>query len=91
MNDQIGVGGLAIHVPRARVDLRAWCEWTGNAPDKVLAVVGRSFRVPTRRDSVYTMAATAALRLIEQYDLDPARSVISHSAPSRARTTRSAP
>jgi len=72
MNDQIGVGGLAIHVPRARVDLRAWCEWTGNAPDKVLAVVGRSFRVPTRRDSVYTMAATAALRLIEQYDLDPA-------------------
>jgi hydroxymethylglutaryl-CoA synthase len=67
----IGIGGLAIHVPRARVDLRAWCEWTGQVPDKVLAVVGRSFRVPTRNESVYTMAATAALRLIEQYDLDP--------------------
>ncbi|HET6583272.1 MAG TPA: hypothetical protein VFG69_07490 [Nannocystaceae bacterium] len=74
MNDEtaIGVGGLAIHVPRARVDLRAWCEWTGQTPDKVLAVVGRSFRVSTPRESVYTMAASAALKLVEQYGIDPA-------------------
>jgi hydroxymethylglutaryl-CoA synthase len=37
----------------------------------VLAVVGRSFRVPSRTESIYTIAATAALRLVEQYDLDP--------------------
>jgi len=67
----IGVGGLAVHVPRARVDLREWCTWTGQSPEKILAVVGRSFRMPGRDESVYTMAASAALQLIERYELDP--------------------
>ena len=73
MNDKmtIGVGGLALHVPRARVNLREWCAWTGQSPEKILAVIGRSFRMPDSDESIYTMAATAALKLIERHDIDP--------------------
>jgi hydroxymethylglutaryl-CoA synthase len=50
-----------------------WCEWTGNHWPKIREVVGRSFRVRGPNHSVYTMAATAVMRLIEQYDVDPVR------------------
>ena len=68
-----GVSAMSLYVPRLRVPLEAWCEWTGNAWDKISAVVGRSFRVPGRHENVYTMAANAVLRLIRQNDVDPAR------------------
>src|ERR1700712_1222139 len=66
-----GVSGMSLYVPRLRVSLEDWCGWTGNSWDKIQAVVGRSFRVPGRHENVYTMAANAVLRLIENYDIDP--------------------
>jgi len=69
----IGISGLAAYVPPYRVWLEDWCDWTDNHWPKVREVVGRSFRVRGPNHSVYTMAATAVMRLIEQYDVDPAR------------------
>jgi len=69
----IGISGLSAYTPPFRVWLEDWCEWTNNQWPKIREVVGRSFRVRGRNQSVYTMAATAVMRLIEQYDIDPAR------------------
>ena len=72
-NKSIGISGLAAYVPPYRVWLEDWCEWTGNQWPKTREVVGRSFRVRGPNHSVYTMAATAVIRLIRQYDIDPER------------------
>jgi hydroxymethylglutaryl-CoA synthase len=69
----IGISGLAAYVPPFRVWLDDWCEWTGNHWPKIRETVGRSFRVRGPRHSVYTLAATAVMRLIRQYDVDPSR------------------
>ncbi|MEM6511713.1 MAG: hydroxymethylglutaryl-CoA synthase [Pseudomonadota bacterium] len=69
----IGISGLAAYTPPYRVWLEDWCEWTGQPWSKITSVVGRSFRVRGPEHSVYTMAATAVMRLIEQYDVDPSR------------------
>lgn len=66
-----GVSGMSLYVPRLRVQLKDWCDWTGNSWDKIQTVVGSSFRVPARHENVYTMSANAVLRLIRQYDIDP--------------------
>lgn len=66
-----GVSGMSLYVPRLRVQLKEWCDWTGNSWDKIQTVVGSSFRVPARHENVYTMAANAVLRLIREYDIDP--------------------
>jgi hydroxymethylglutaryl-CoA synthase len=66
-----GVSGLSVYVPRLRVPLEAWCEWTDNPWDKVKSVIGRSFRVVGGHENVYTMAANAVLKLIRQNDVDP--------------------
>lgn len=66
-----GVSGLSLHVPKLRVPLADWARWTGAAPDKIEAVVGRSFRVCGPGQSVYTMAAAAVLDLILRYEVDP--------------------
>lgn len=67
----IGISGFALYTPPFKVSLERWCGWTGNPWDKVSAVVGRSFRQPGPHESIYTMAANAALRLIDQYQIDP--------------------
>ena len=72
-NKSVGISGLATYVPPYRVWLEDWCDWTGNQWPKIREVVGRSFRVRGPNHSVYTMAATAVLRLIDQYDVDPSR------------------
>jgi len=64
---------MALYLPAYRVDLREWCEWTGNDWQKIRQVVGSGFRLLGPRQSVYTMAANALLRLIRNYDVDPAR------------------
>ncbi len=69
----IGISGLAAYVPPYKVWLEDWCGWTDNQWPKIREVVGRSFRVRGPDQSVYTMAATAVLRLIDQYDVDPNR------------------
>ena len=69
----IGISGLAAYVPPYRVWLEDWCNWTDNHWPKIREVVGRSFRVRGPNHSVYTMAANAVIRLIDQYDVDPAR------------------
>jgi hydroxymethylglutaryl-CoA synthase len=69
----IGISGLAAYVPPYRVWLEDWCDWTGNHWPKIRDVVGRSFRVRGPNHSVYTMAATAVMRLIDQYEVDPSR------------------
>ncbi len=69
----IGISGLAAYLPPYRVWLEDWCDWTGNQWPKIREVVGRSFRVRGPNQSVYTMAATAVMRLINQYDVDPSR------------------
>lgn len=67
-----GVSGLAVYVPSLRVQLEDWCAWTGADWGKVSAVVGHSFRIPAPNESIYTITASAVLRLILQYDIDPA-------------------
>ena len=69
----IGISGLAAYAPPYRVWLEDWCDWTNQPWGKISNVVGRSFRVRGPEHSVYTMAATAVMRLIEQYDVDPTR------------------
>ncbi len=69
----IGISGLAAYIPPYRVWLEDWCDWTDNQWPKIREVVGRSFRVRGPNHSVYTMAANAVLRLIDQYDIDPTR------------------
>jgi hydroxymethylglutaryl-CoA synthase len=69
----IGISGLSAYVPPYKVWLEDWCQWTGNPWPKIREVVGRSFRVRGPNQSVYTMAATAVMRLINQYDIDPTR------------------
>ncbi len=69
----IGISGLAAYVPPYRVWLEDWCDWTGNQWPKIREVVGRSFRLRGPEQSVYTLAATAVMRLIEQYDIDPSQ------------------
>lgn len=73
MTDKVGISGFGIYVPPYRVDLESWCAWTGNPWDKTQAVVGNSFRMRGPAQSVYTIAASAVLRLIESYDIDPDR------------------
>ena len=72
-NKSIGISGLAAYVPPYRVWLEDWCKWTGNQWPKTREVVGRSFRLRGPNQSVYTLAATAVMRLINQYDIDPGR------------------
>jgi len=67
-----GISGLAVYAPPFRVDLQAWCDWTGESPAKIRDVVGSGFRLPGPQQSVYTMAANAILRLIEQFNVNPA-------------------
>jgi len=73
MNKEVGVSGFAVYVPPYRVDLHDWCDWTDSPWDKTSAVIGRSFRMRGPDQSVYTMAATAVMRLIDSYDVDPRR------------------
>lgn len=68
-----GISGLAVYLPPYRVDLRAWCKWTGADWEKIRKVVGTGFRLVGPDQSVYTMAANAVLRLIRNYDIDPGR------------------
>ena len=72
-NSPVGISGFAVHVPRLRVDLRDWCDWTDGDWEKIREVVGTGFRLPSPQQGVYTMAATAALKLIARYDVDPAQ------------------
>jgi hydroxymethylglutaryl-CoA synthase len=67
----VGISGFSVYTPRLRVSLEDWCSWYGQPWDKISAVIGRSFRIPGPSESVYTMAATAALDLIERYSIDP--------------------
>lgn len=62
---------MALYVPPFRVDLSAWCDWRAEDQHKIREVVGTGFRLPGPQQSVYTMAATAVLHLIEKYEVDP--------------------
>lgn len=68
-----GVSGMAVYAPPCRVDLKKWCDWTGNSWEKVSSVVGQSFRITNTNENAYTMAANAVLRLIVNNNVDPAR------------------
>jgi hydroxymethylglutaryl-CoA synthase len=68
-----GVSGLSLYVPALRIPLESWCDWTKNQWPKVQAVVGHSFRCPAPDENVYTLAASAVLRLIRSYGVDPER------------------
>ncbi len=70
-NPNIGISGFASYLPANRVQLSDWCRWTGDQFDKIRSVVGTSFRMRSANENAYTMAATAVLRLIQQYDIDP--------------------
>ena len=73
MSKEVGISGFAVYVPPYRVDLQDWCQWTESPWDKTSAVIGRSFRMRGPDQSVYTMAATAVMRLIDSYEIDPRR------------------
>jgi hydroxymethylglutaryl-CoA synthase len=72
-DDSVGISGFSVFVPRLRVRLEDWCAWTGNNWEKTRAVVGNSFRVVGPDHNAYTMAANAALALIDDHDIDPQR------------------
>jgi hydroxymethylglutaryl-CoA synthase len=69
----VGISGFAAYLPQYRVRLEDWCRWTGDSWDKVATVIGRSFRMRGPAENAYTMAATAVLRLIHNYQIDPGR------------------
>lgn len=69
----VGISGFGFYLPPYRVDLEQWCQWTNNDWSKIHAVVGDSFRMCGPEQGVYTLAANAVLRLIRNYDVDPAR------------------
>jgi hydroxymethylglutaryl-CoA synthase len=69
----VGISGFAAYLPAYRVNLEAWCRWTGENWAKVASVIGDSFRMRSPNENAYTMAATAVLRLIRTYDVDPRR------------------
>lgn len=66
-----GISGFALYLPPYRVHLADWCEWNDQPWDKVKNVVGRSFRMRGPEQSVYTLAANAAWRLMQAYGIDP--------------------
>ena len=68
-----GISGLSLYLPPYRVQLQDWCAWNDQSWEKTRSVVGRSFRMRGPAQSVYTLAANAVLRLIEDYDIDPQR------------------
>ncbi|MEM6710101.1 MAG: hydroxymethylglutaryl-CoA synthase [Pseudomonadota bacterium] len=68
----VGISGMAGYVPPFEVQLDEWCDWTNGSRSKIQAVVGEAFRVRAPNENAYTMAATAVLRLIERFDIDPA-------------------
>lgn len=70
---KVGISGLALSVPPYRVPLEDWSRWTETPWEKTKAVVGSGFRMKGPGQSVYTLAAKAALELIQQYDIDPQR------------------
>jgi len=67
-----GISGFASYLPPYRVQLSDWCDWNEQPWEKVRTVVGESFRMRGPRHNVYTLAANAALRLIDAYEIDPA-------------------
>ncbi len=69
--NSVGISGLAIYLPPYRTSLKDWCDWTGGNWEKTKDVVGHSFRMRGHHQNVYTMAASAVLKLIRQYDIDP--------------------
>jgi len=69
--DTPGISGFAPYLPPYRVRLRDWCDWNDQPWDKVRHVVGESFRMRGPQQNVYTLAANAALRLIDAYTIDP--------------------
>ncbi|MEM6787249.1 MAG: hydroxymethylglutaryl-CoA synthase [Myxococcota bacterium] len=71
MTTHAGLSAFSLYVPPYRVALERWCEWTEQPWPKVHAVSGRSFRLPGPDENVYTMAATAVMRLLEAEDIDP--------------------
>ena len=73
MSLNVGISGFSTYLPPYRVSLEDWCRWTGASWDKTRAVVGNSFRMRGPTQSVYTMAGTAVMRLIERYGIDPGR------------------
>lgn len=68
-----GISGLSLYLPPYRVQLQDWCTWNDESWEKTRSVVGRSFRMRGPAQSMYTLAANAVLRLIEDYDVDPSR------------------
>lgn len=73
MSRTCGISGMKLYVPPQRVDLERWCDWTGTRWDKVRAVVGTGFRMAGPHETIYTMAANAVLRLIQDYEVDVER------------------
>ena len=70
---RVGISGMASYLPPFSVELEDWCGWADDSWPKVNAVVGSAFRVRAPNENAYTMAATAVLRLIQRYDIDPSR------------------
>lgn len=67
-----GISGFSVYVPPHRVRLEDWCRWNEQPWEKIGKVIGESFRACGPEQDVYALAATAVLRLIETYDVDPA-------------------
>jgi len=73
MKTRNGISGTAFAVPPFQVDLQDWCDWHQANWNKISHAIGASYRIPGPDQNVYTLAATAAMRLIQNYGTDPSR------------------
>ena len=70
-NTKVGISGLSTYFPPYKINLENWSDWSNINWEKISHVVGNSFRMKGPDQSIYTLAASAVLKLIDQYNIDP--------------------
>jgi hydroxymethylglutaryl-CoA synthase len=66
-----GISAISVYLPSNRVSLNAWASWNDQKFEKINNVIGTGFRLPSPSEDVYTLAANACLKLIENYSINP--------------------
>ena len=66
-----GISAISVYLPSNRVSLNAWASWNNQKFEKIDNVIGTGFRLPSPSEDVYTLAANACLKLIEDYSINP--------------------
>ena len=62
--NEVGISGIGLYLPKPKVQLDDFASWHDLSQEKLLGVIGESFRLPSDAENVYTMAANAVLNLL---------------------------